>query len=193
MSLIEVTCSTVFFADAQSGSDKYYRTYQVGNWHIFQWGPRGKAGQFQAKQHLASGVAAEACRTQIDVKMKKGYGHRIDSTFRYDSDFMDGSKERMLQLNDIREASPGPQEPAAPKASPVAATSTPVQAAAATDLHGQFTERALRAISLAVTDPIAGAVEFGLLNAAWPELEQAHAKARSYLSTLDSLVIGANS
>ena len=57
--------------------------------------------------------------------------------------------------------------------------------------HAAFAARALAAISLAVTDPQAAAVEFALLNDGGRVLETQHAKAASYLKTLDQLLIGA--
>ena len=57
---------------------------------------------------------------------------------------------------------------------------------------GIFSSRALAAITLAVTDPAKGAEELAILNAAWPMLQQEMSKARSYLDTLNNLVMGAS-
>lgn len=43
--------------------------------------------------------------------------------------------------------------------------------------------------SQAVTDPNAAMVELALLREQWEELEQIHARAGSYLNTLDSMLL----
>lgn len=191
MSTSTVSARTVFFQDYNANADKFYRVYSVGDWAVFQWGARGVVGQFSAKQHSSAVTAEQACNRQLSAKQAKGYTNLLHTSFQYDPSFMDGSKPRCVQLDDVRQAADGnpapPPAPATPSGQPVPAT--PVQAAPS-DVHSEFTARALAAITLAVTDPTQGAVEFALLNAAWPELEQVHAKARSYLSTLDSLIIG---
>lgn len=183
---ITVECSTVFFQDYNANADKQYRVYVVGDWAVFQWGRRSVVGQFKATKHGSPSAAAVACRNQLATKMAEGYSGRVDDTFDYNQAFMDGSKSSCTQLDDIRQAACGTT---VASSSPTAAPSTPVPVATS-DPYGDFTARALAAISLAVTDPRKGATEYAILNAAWPELEQIHAKAQSYLKTLDSLVIG---
>ena len=47
----------------------------------------------------------------------------------------------------------------------------------------------MAAVSLAVTDPQAALLELALLRDQWEELEQIHAKAASYVNTLESMLL----
>lgn len=195
MSVTTVYVSTVSQTDYQQNADKFYRAYAAGDWCIFQFGARGTVGQWRAKQHGSPQAARAAAVEQIGAKIRKGYGDRVEGEFQFDVSLLDGGKPRCIQLDDVRQAAnvsnPVPA-PAAPTGNEIwdPAPTTPTPAPWSTGVHAEFTARALKAITLAVTDPEKGAVEFALLNAAWPELEAEHAKAQSYLNTLDSLVMG---
>lgn len=189
MSLVTVYCSTVYEKDYSANTDKFYRVYAAGRWSVFQWGRTGTVGQFKGEGHVTDGPATAACRDQLEKKRAKGYTGLEERTFQFDVDLLDGSKQRFVQLDDVRQASTrsAPRIAVGTSTTPPSANPAPP---APRDPYAEFTDRALKAISLAVTDPQKGAVEYALLNAQWPELEQLHAKAQSYLKTLDSLVMG---
>lgn len=189
MSLTEAQCSTVYLTDYNANSDKFYRAYVVGSWTVFQWGARGTVGQFKAEQHGSQGVASAVAADKLSKKISTGYGFLTAGTFQFDEALLDGSKPRCVQLDDVRQAAGVGTTPPPPPAEPGNEIWDP-QPQAAPDLLGDFTARALNGISLAVSDPAKGAEEFALLNASWQEVEQQISKARSYLNTLESLVIG---
>lgn len=184
-------CSTIYKRDYDRNENKYYRVYAVGNWCVFQFGPRGTVGQFKPKQHSSPQAARAAANAKLQEKIRDGYGFEEEGNFSFNADLLDGSKPRCVQLDDVRQAAGVGTTPPPPPAEPGNEIWDP-QPQAAPDLLGDFTVRALNAISLAVSDPAKGAEEFALLNAAWQEVEQQISKARSYLNTLDSLVIGAS-
>ena len=49
--------------------------------------------------------------------------------------------------------------------------------------------RSPAAVSLAVTEPQKALLELALLRDQWDELEQIHAKAASYVNTLESMLL----
>lgn len=186
MSIVTVRCRTAYLQDYDANSDKFYRTYEIGPWAVFQWGRRGVVGQFKAEQFSGPRQASEAAQKKLNSKHAEGYRDLDEVSFDYDPTFISTDKASCVRLDDVRQA-------AAPSRVPVSTpSSTASPAPPPKDLYADFTERALQAITLAVTDPQMGAIEYALLNAQWPELEQVHAKAQSYLKTLDSLVLGAS-
>ena len=54
-------------------------------------------------------------------------------------------------------------------------------------MHTYDARRSPAAVSLAVTEPQAALLELALLRDQWDELEQIHAKAASYVNTLESM------
>lgn len=193
--VVTVEVSTVYEQDFSGNAnvDKFYRGYAVGDWVIFQHGRRGATGTFLAPTRYADHATAVAIvQNKMAVKIREGYERRQDGRFQYttpvDANLTDATVRQ--QLNAERIAALGEQDPfdGAAQAVPDAAA-TP--AAPAEDVLGIFSSRALAAITVAVTDPAKGAEELAILNAAWPMLQQEMGKARSYLDTLNNLVMGA--
>lgn len=185
-----VTCTTVEKVDAQAGNNKFYRTYVIDNWCIFQHGPRTIApggGRWIGKRHNSPSSAQVAARDKISEELRDGYDNKTVVTFDYPG--TPSTNKADLQPLDISRQRAVPTPAPRPVAPPPAPAPAPPVAPASD--HAAFTARALAAISLAITDPQAAHVEFGILNDAWRALEAQHGKAASYLKTLDQLLIGA--
>lgn len=179
-----VTATTVTYHDSAANSHKFYRTYVVDDIAIFQWGRIGASGQWSAGTYGGMLGADNAARSKINEKINGGYGDRTTVTFDYRGRLDPNDKDTLKPLHDLvlTQAAARPARPA-----PAPAPPSPVPAAL--DRHGEFTARALAAVTLAVTDPNAAMVELALLREQWEELQEIHERAESYLQTLNSMLL----
>lgn len=195
--VVNVFAITVYETDYNANIDKFYTTYTLGAYEIRQWGRVGVIGQFSIQQHANDHNAIASARTQINAKERKGYTSqpgRQEVTFQFDLDKLGSNPGKdqakwVAHAKDAFERSGGapstklkPGEPIpsfAPKGKTVKVE---------VDRFEDFTNRALQAITLAVTDPAKAGVTYAALNEEWLELEAMTEKAQSYLSTLDQLV-----
>lgn len=199
MTLTAVTCTTLEFNDDQANSHKFYRVYTCGSWTVFQWGRVGAVGQWSGSEHSSSASAKVAANDQLHAKKSKGYALVGVALFDHDESKLSVDKDDLTPLDAGRRraqassAQPAPATPA-PKPRKPAGAPDPDPAPPVSDVlnpHAVFAARALTAITLAVTDPQKAVEEFAILNDSWKDLEIQHAKAASYLKTLDQLLIGA--
>lgn len=194
--VVNVHATTVYQTDYNANIDKFYTTYAIGSYEIRQWGRVGVIGQFSIEQHAGDLHAQNSARSQISAKERKGYTSnpgREEVTFQFDLDKL-GSNPGKDQAKWVAHAKDAfmrsgtsnfklkPGEPI-PSFAPKGKTVT-----VEVDKFDDFTNRALQAITLAVTDPAKAGVTYASLNEEWIELEAVTEKAKSYLSTLDQLV-----
>ena len=186
--MTRVTYTTVELHDSQANSHKFYRSYVVDNVVVHQWGRVGTLGQFSAVQ-CGNKIGAEGiAEDKINEKVGGGYGGRTRGGFDYPHAIDTGDKDTLRRLGQfanshVPSAPPAPSP--APKADPAPNPTPKVEA----DRYSEFTSRALAAVSLAVTAPSAAMVELALLREQWEELEQVHARAASYLDTLNTMLL----
>lgn len=185
--MTRVTCTTVELVDPQAGHNKLYRTYVADNWCVFQHGPRTIAtggGRWIGHDTRAGGNAWRMAQDKINEEVSEGYRRVGEVTFDY-AGTLSTNKADLQPLDHARVA--------AGKSTPAPATPPPAPAPApppvAQDRHAEFTARALAAVSLAATDPQAALLELALLRDQWDELAQIHARAASYLETLNTMLL----
>jgi predicted DNA-binding WGR domain protein len=201
--VVNVEACTVLQTDYNANIDKFYTTYSLGPYEIRQWGRIGVIGQFSIEKHASPSAAAVSARGQINAKVRKGYTDgRTDVTFQFDLDKLGANpgKEQAKWVAHAKDAyertgatvtkvgnptnkaikvTPGARGPAFP-----IGPKTVIEV----DRFEDFTNRALAAITQAVTDPAQASITYAKLNGEWEELQAVTEKAQSYLSTLDSLV-----
>lgn len=197
---ITVQYVTLEFNDPGANSHKFYRCYSSDDGvAVFQWGRVGAVGQWSAQK---LGSAARAISEADDKALEKqSKGYQVTGRGKFDINWKldPGNKDSLVRLDAARgpstpassPASPPRRRPAAPAQPPAAPAPTPAPTDPSLSLHEAFSTRALAAITVAAGDPNKALVELAVLNEQWRELEQAHAKAASYLATLNRLVLGA--
>lgn len=194
MNLVKVTARTVYLNDYAANADKFYRTYTIGAYTVFQWGRRSVLGQFKVTRHVGDMAASTAAQEQIIAKQRKGYNSLDKVTFDYDLDRFTPDKQGETNLSAAYDAAARKQAVTGPQLHPdVAPDQAPDQAPAPVDALGAFTAAALDAITQSVTDPKGAASTYAKLNGQWTELEATVEKAKSYLDTLDQMILGASS
>lgn len=197
--VVIVRATTVFETDYNANIDKFYTAYSLGPYEIRQWGRVGVIGQFSIQRHPSDPSARNSAHNQIVAKERKGYTSppgRQEVTFQFDIDKL-GSNPGKDQAKWVAHAKDAYVHSGAGAPAPAAEGNTaprkkneplpkfaPVQA----DRFEDFTDRALKAITQAVTDPAKAGVTYAKLNEEWEELVAITEKAQSYLSTLDQLV-----
>ena len=200
--VVNVHAITVYESDYNANIDKFYTTYAVGPYEIRQWGRVGPAiGQFSIQKHGSESAAISSARGQINTKERRGYTSapgRQEITFQFDLDKLGSNpgKDQAQWVVHAKDAfirgGGAPSSPVRPKPgepTPAFAPKTKtVTKTVEVDKFEDFTDRALKAITLAVTDPAQAGVQYASLNEEWVELEAMTEKAKSYLSTLDQLV-----
>lgn len=73
------SASTVTFVGGSSR--KFYRIIVIGNREIRQWGRLGTRGQSQLLSHEGKRAAEYSAEDQLQTKIGKGYGSRVDHEF----------------------------------------------------------------------------------------------------------------
>lgn len=197
MPLAQVTVRTVEKDTTSYGGTEYkfYRTYEVpGIGTILQWGSMksGKSGG-QFKHDSSSYVA----RDKIGEKQNEGYTNLTLEAVNVDTDKLKGraAKDMGQILDNMYQA--GAVNPTPPVNTPTPA-STPVQPkkpatvpqnpdAQLPDRLTTLNKRALEAITLASTDPIAALKELSTITDEIESIEADVRKVRSYVSTLEVL------
>lgn len=194
--VVNVYATTVYETDYNANIDKFYTTYALGTYEIRQWGRVGVIGQFSIQAHHSESLARQSANLQISSKIRKGYTSepgRQEVTFQFDLDKL-GSNPGKDQAKWVAHAKDAFERSGAPSLSVKPGEPVPSFAprgktqTVEVDKFEDFTNRALQAITLAVTDPAKAGVTYATLNEEWLELEAVTEKAKSYLSTLDQLV-----
>jgi hypothetical protein len=207
MTMVNVTVRTAEKDDlAQGGSQcKFYRTYSLDEFWVVQYGSmRGGIGGGQFKVTNAGHVSrsASAATDQFNKKLNDGYVNATRDDFLIDIDkfkaqgagggqwlenMYDAAKASRMLVNSHAATAAAPKAPKA-KATPSVPTSASTPAPETTDALAQVTQRALKAIALASSEPAKALTEHSLLTVQLEEIEVHFRKARSYLSTLDTLL-----
>lgn len=187
---MRIWCETVYQCDPANNIDKYYRTFSWDDGYLFQHGRTGVTKNFSLMQNnLTIGLANTKVTQQMRSKQREGYsglrGVAIDADRSLVLSDDRANKVELARLCDEALNRAG-QTPPVPDLPP-----PPLPAAPTGDMLHDFIVRALAAVTAAASDPAKGASELAVLNIQWLALEQEISKARSYLSTLDTLVIGA--
>jgi predicted DNA-binding WGR domain protein len=193
--VVNVNAITVYEMDHDANIDKFYTTYSLGPFEIRQWGRVGVIGQFSIERHSSEHAAITSARGQVNAKERKGYTSppgRQEVTFQFDLDKL-GSNPGKDQAKWVAHAKiaferSAPSTIATQQQPAFGPRTTTKTKTVEIDKFDDFTNRALQAITLAVTDPAKAGVTYASLNEEWIELEAVTEKAKSYLSTLDQLV-----
>lgn len=182
-----VNVQTVYCVNPDANEDKYYRVFTDGSWIVIQYGPNATVGYGNLSWRPANGDGFHLATDMINKKVRKGYHDKQSVSFEY-SPAVDTTRPTLESLVNAYTAlqSTG-NAPTAAGAAPVIPP-TPEQVA---DRFASFTDRALKAISLSVTDRQKATVELTVLNDQWEELEEVHTKAASYMNTLTQMLAGA--
>lgn len=182
---VEVKAWQVELIDPAVNANKFYRCMVLPDGtEVRQYGRRSTTGQFQILRHAGVHPAYNSARQQIAAKERKGYHSRIEFSFEYlHAGDVEQNKHTLGHVAEsylwnerqtIPPARPDPEKP----------TMEPAESANIATLA----DKALSTISLAVSNPEQGYVEFAQLQSEWVELEEQVAKARGYLDTLETLI-----
>lgn len=188
-----VTATTVEYHDNGANSRKFYRAHVFGTYVVFQWGRIDSVGQFSGASYYSPNAARVAADVKINEKINSGYGRMRQQTFDYDdraASLVIGNKDTLKPLDSAFRRAAGAPTPAAPAPQPTPTPApVPTPSPVLQDRHAEFTARALAAVSLAATDQPAALLELALLRDQWDELAQIHARAASYLETLNTMLL----
>lgn len=182
MTTVEVR--TAYLVDPRINADKMYRTYATDEWIVVQYGPNGTSGYGNLSWRPVQGGGHGDAELMLRKKMLKGYHDLQVHSFEF-TPLVDSTRHAQETLVNAYVA-----QQVSGHAPSAAATSVEVAAEpeVIADRFAEFTDRALRAISLSVTDKSRAVVELTLLNDQWEELERVHGKAASYMNTLQQMM-----
>jgi predicted DNA-binding WGR domain protein len=183
-----VTVFTATYVDPDANANKFYRTYAVGRWAVFQWGRIGAAGQFKVTDRANHVTAKNVARNQVQTKLDKGYAWQANDTFDFNESIFDDAHPHPGKLaSACAKLAAAYRHDAYTIPTPTPAPE-PTEPEGAPDRMAALAQRALAAITLAVTDSQQAVIDYAVIRAELAEMQSEVRHVESYLSTLESLI-----
>jgi predicted DNA-binding WGR domain protein len=97
----DITVEVTELSYREPPSNKFYRTFVVGDHWVAQWGRIGTVGQFKVNASASADVARTQATAQCATKLAKGYSRVASATFAVPGSWLTGLMAHTSELDDL--------------------------------------------------------------------------------------------